>query len=200
CRDGQAGAGGAPACPAGSARDFGRGHGARHRSRKRLRSCPELIPQTFASGSHSLGQIRNTGKTSGNQQGTLRRTPLPCSNRKGCEGGLGACPLAPRIRHLGDIRGGGSLLKLAARNVTSRLAAPLAGSGHDGAGGGTEEEPFGGAGDASPGAASFGDADGVVALFGERGGLLAFVCEVTLGDREPRLAGLAVEGEVVERF
>ena len=168
-------------------------------SRGRLRSRSGLIPQTFASGSHSLGQIRNTGKTSGNQQGTSRRNYFPAQALRD-EGGLGMWPLASPDTALGDIRGGGSLLKLAARNVTSRLAAPLAGSGHDGAGGGTEEEPFGGAGDASPGAASFGDADGVLALFGERGGLLAFVREVALGDRETRLAGLAVEGEVVERL
>ena len=82
----------------------------------------------------------------------------------------------------------------------SASGAPLAGSGYDGAGGGTEEEPFGGAGDAAPGAAALGDAQGVIALFGERGGLLAFVRKVALGGREPRLAGLAVEGEVVERF
>jgi len=79
----------------------------------------------------------------------------------------------------------------------SANGAPLAGSGYDGAGGGTEEEPFGGAGDASPGAAAFGDADGVVALFGERGGFGFFVDEVALGGGELGLAGLAVEGEIV---
>jgi len=84
----------------------------------------------------------------------------------------------------------------ARRETTSRLA----GLGDDGAGGGAEEEPFGGAGDAAPGAAAFGDAEGIVALFGERGGLGFFVGEVVLGDGELGLAGLAVEGEVVERL
>lgn len=51
-----------------------------------------------------------------------------------------------------------------------------------------------------PGAAAFGETDGVVALFGERGGLGFFVGEIVLGDGELRLTGLAVEGEVVERF
>ena len=76
----------------------------------------------------------------------------------------------------------------------------LVGFGDDGAGGGAEEEPFGGAGDATPGGAAFGDADGVVALFGECGGFSFFVGEIVLGDRKPGLAGLAIEGEVVKRF
>ncbi len=75
--------------------------------------------------------------------------------------------------------------------------APLAGSGYDGAGGCAEEKPFGGAGDASPGAAAFGDADGVIALFCEGGGFRFFVEEVALGSSEFGLTGLAVECEVV---
>jgi hypothetical protein len=49
-------------------------------------------------------------------------------------------------------------------------------------------------------AAAAGDAQGVVAFTGEGGGLLAFVGEVGLGSGELRLAGFAVDGEVVERF
>src|SRR5215467_8370766 len=51
----------------------------------------------------------------------------------------------------------------------------LACGSDDGAGGCAEEEPFGGAGDAMPSAATLGDADGVVTFFGERGGLRSFV-------------------------
>jgi len=49
-----------------------------------------------------------------------------------------------------------------------------------------------------PGGAAFGEADGVVAFLGERGGLGFFVGEVVLRDGEPGLAGLAIEGEVVQ--
>jgi hypothetical protein len=63
------------------------------------------------------------------------------------------------------------------RDEISAGGAPLAGSGYDGAGGCAEEEPFGGAVDASPSAAAFGDADGVVALFREGGGFGFFVAE-----------------------
>jgi hypothetical protein len=74
-----------------------------------------------------------------------------------------------------------SVKKALMRDGISASGAPLAGSGYDGAGGCAEEEPFGGAGDASPGAAAFGDADGVIALFGERGGLGFLVDKVALG-------------------
>lgn len=69
-----------------------------------------------------------------------------------------------------------------------------------GAGGGADEKPFGGAGNAAPGAAAFGDAQGVVTLFGEHDGFLTLVGEIVLGGGEFGLASLAVEGEVVERF
>ena len=105
--DGQAGAGGAPACPAESARDFGRGHGSRHRSRERLRSRSELIPQSFASGSHFFGTAQGYGENVRQPAGNLPQKLLPCSSPKGC--GLGAWPLAPPNTALGDIRGGGSL-------------------------------------------------------------------------------------------
>jgi hypothetical protein len=78
--------------------------------------------------------------------------------------------------------------------------AGLTGSGHGGAGRGSEEEPFGGACHAAPGAAAFGDAHGVVALFGERGGFGFLVGEVVLCRREFGLASLAVKREVVEGF
>ena len=87
--------------------DFGRGHGARHRSRKRLRSCPELIPQSFASGSHFFGRAQGYGENVRQPAGNPPQKLLPCSSPKGC--GLGAWPLAPPNTALGDIRGGGSL-------------------------------------------------------------------------------------------
>ena len=76
----------------------------------------------------------------------------------------------------------------------------MSGFGGDCAGGGAKEEPFGGAGRAAPDAAAFGDADGVVALLGEGGGLGFFVGKIALGGGQLGLAGLAVEGEVVEWF
>jgi len=93
--DGQAGAEGAPACAAESARDFGGGHGARHRSRERLRSRSELIPQSFASGSHFFGIAQGYGENVREPAGNLPRKLLPCSNRKGCEGGLGVASGSP---------------------------------------------------------------------------------------------------------
>src|SRR5713226_10636982 len=68
------------------------------------------------------------------------------------------------------------------------------------AGGGADEKPFGGAGDASPGAAASSDAQGVVAFARESGGFLALVGEIALGGDEFCLAGFAVDGEVVERL
>jgi hypothetical protein len=70
----------------------------------------------------------------------------------------------------------------------------------NGADGGANDKPFGGAGDAAPGATAFGDAHGVIALLCERGGFLALVGEVVLRGEEFGLAGFAVEREVVERF
>ena len=52
--------------------------------------------------------------------------------------------------------------------------------GSHGAGGGADEEPFGGAGDAAPGAAAASDAQSIVTIAGERGGFLAFVIKVAL--------------------
>ena len=74
------------------------------------------------------------------------------------------------------------------------------GFGYNGACGGSEEKPFGGAGDTAPAAAAFGDAESVVARFGKGGGLGFFVGEVALGRGEFGLASLTVEREVVERF
>jgi hypothetical protein len=62
--------------------------------------------------------------------------------------------------------------------------------GGNGAGGSADEEPFGGAADAAPGAATAGDAQRVIAFASERGGFLAFVGEVALGCAELGLAGL----------
>jgi len=56
----------------------------------------------------------------------------------------------------------------------------VSGFGGDGASGGADEEPFGGAADAAPGAAASGDAQSVVAFASECGGFLAFVSEVAL--------------------
>jgi hypothetical protein len=55
------------------------------------------------------------------------------------------------------------------------------GFGYEGPGGGSKEEPLGGAVDAAPGAAAFGETHGVVALFCEGGGFGSFVEEVALG-------------------
>ena len=74
------------------------------------------------------------------------------------------------------------------------------GLGGNSAGGGADEEPFGGAADASPSGATFGDAHGVVAFVGKCGGLFALVGEVVLRGSELGLAGFAVDGEVVERL
>src|SRR5260370_28917515 len=72
--------------------------------------------------------------------------------------------------------------------------------GGDGTGGGSDQEPFGGTADAAPGAATARDAQSIIAFVRESGGLLALVGEVALGGGELRLAGFAVDGEVVERF
>ena len=51
----------------------------------------------------------------------------------------------------------------------------VSGFGGYGAGGGTDDEPFGGAGDAAEEAATAGDAQGVVTFAGKGGTLLVFV-------------------------
>src|SRR5713226_8674588 len=76
----------------------------------------------------------------------------------------------------------------------------MGGLGGDGSGSGPDEEPLGGAANAAPSAAAAGDAHRVVAFASERGGFLAFVGEVALGCSELGLAGLAGDGEVIERF
>jgi len=50
----------------------------------------------------------------------------------------------------------------------------MSGLGSNGAGRGANEEPFGGAADAAPGAAAASDAQSIVALTSARGGLGAF--------------------------
>ena len=74
------------------------------------------------------------------------------------------------------------------------------GAGGQGAGGGADEEPLGGSGEALEGAATFGDADGSVAFAGQGGCLCFFVGQVGLGGGQFGLAGFAVQGEVVERL
>jgi len=64
---------------------------------------------------------------------------------------------------------------------------------------GANEEPLGGADDAAPGAAAAGDAHCDVAFASERGGFLAFADEVAWRCSELGLAGLAVDGKVLER-
>src|SRR5260370_8913227 len=66
------------------------------------------------------------------------------------------------------------------------------------ASGGADKEPLGGAANAAPGAAAASDAQSVVAFVGERDGFVAFVGEVALGGGELRLAGFAIDGEIVE--
>lgn len=56
----------------------------------------------------------------------------------------------------------------------------MGGFGGDGAGGGADEEPFGGAADASKAASPARDLEGVVALFGKRGRFCFFVGEIGL--------------------
>src|SRR5207245_6800196 len=73
-------------------------------------------------------------------------------------------------------------------------------SGYDGASGGADEEPFGGAADTAPGAAAAGDLYGLVALKGEGCGLFLLVGQVAHGGGQFGLTGFAVEGEVVERL
>src|SRR2546425_3614504 len=73
-------------------------------------------------------------------------------------------------------------------------------SGYDSAGGGADEEPFGGAADTAPGAAAAGDLYGLVALKGEGCGLFLLVGQVAHGGGQFGLTGFAVEGEVVERL
>ena len=74
------------------------------------------------------------------------------------------------------------------------------GFGGEGAGGGADDKPFGGAGYAPPSASAFDDAQGVVALLSEPGGFLTFVDEVVLRGGKPGLAGFAVESEVIQRL
>ncbi len=76
----------------------------------------------------------------------------------------------------------------------------MGGLGGDTSGSGADEEPLGSAADAAPGVAAAGDAQCVVAFASERGGFLPFVGEVALGCAELGLAGLAVDGKVVERL
>ena len=76
----------------------------------------------------------------------------------------------------------------------------MRGFGGYGAGGGADGKPFGGASDAAPGAASARDFEGLVSFFGERGRFGLFVGKVTLSGGEFRLAGLAIEREVVQRL
>ena len=73
----------------------------------------------------------------------------------------------------------------------------MGGFGGDGASAGAEEEPLGGAADASEDAAAAGDLQGLVAFLGKGGGLGFFVGKVALGGGELGLAGFAVEDEVV---
>ena len=56
----------------------------------------------------------------------------------------------------------------------------MSGFGGDGAGGGANEEPLGGAANAAEGAAAAGDLERVVALLGKRGRLGFFVGEIGL--------------------
>ena len=77
----------------------------------------------------------------------------------------------------------------------------MGGFGGDGAGGGADGEPFGGAGDAAPERCRrVAILQCVVSFFGEGGGFYFFVGKVALGGGEFGLAGLAVEGEIVERL
>ncbi len=63
---------------------------------------------------------------------------------------------------------------------SSKSVELVGGFGGDGAGGGADDEPFGGAGDAAKGAAAACDLKGVVPLLGERGGLGFFIGEIGL--------------------
>src|SRR5260370_31066675 len=74
----------------------------------------------------------------------------------------------------------------------------VSGFGGNGAGGGADEEPFGGTADAAPGAAASRDAQSVVAFVGECGAFLSFIGEVALGGGELRLAPFATSGEVLK--
>jgi len=78
--------------------------------------------------------------------------------------------------------------------------ASMGGLGGDSSGSGADEEPLGGADDAAQGAAAAGDAHCDVAFASERGGFLAFAGEVAWRCSELGLAGLAVDGKVVERL
>jgi len=67
------------------------------------------------------------------------------------------------------------------KNVPEKQGSGLVGGfGGDGAGGGADEEPFRGAGDAAEGAAAACDLERVVALLGKRGGFDLFVGEIGL--------------------
>jgi len=68
------------------------------------------------------------------------------------------------------------------------------------AGGGAEDEPLGGAANATPSTAASRNMDRSVAFSRERDGFRVFVSEVVLHNGEPGLAGFAVDGEVVERL
>src|SRR5260370_22136901 len=81
-----------------------------------------------------------------------------------------------------------------------RNGVSVRGFGGHWASGGADKEPLGGTANAAPGATAASDAQSVVAFVGERDGFLALVGEVALGGGELRLAGLAVEGEIVKRL
>lgn len=117
------------------------------------------------------------------------------------EGIQGANRAEPRRavcrRRLGALR---SLrTALACTDPKARIASAGGFSG-DGSGDGADGEPFGGAANAAPQAAAICGPDGRVTFAGKGGGFGLFVGEIALGSREPGLAGLAIQREIVERL
>src|SRR5579883_255749 len=76
----------------------------------------------------------------------------------------------------------------------------VGGFGGEGACGGSDDEPLGGAGDAAQETATFGGLQGGVAFASQGCGLQFLIGQVGLRGGEPGLASLAIEGEVVEWF